>query len=205
MIRVARACLLVLALGVSACANKLPLPYAPTIAVIPSGGPATVASVTTVDGRHEDDPTWFGAIRGGYGNPLKTLNSERPLNQVMTQAFHDALAARGMLAPDGAGSVNVEVTIREFEGDQLLRRTAVVKLAVFVRARADGRVLFQGDVGKNTDDGSFMSLSSGIFGSVDDLNKVVLAAMNGAIDDVIANPNFVAALRGVSTPAASRG
>ena len=77
-----------------------------------------------------------------------------------------------------------------------MRRTAVVVLTVVVRSRADGKILFQGDARKDTDDGNFVTLAGGVLGSVDDLNKIVLAAMNGAIDKAIANPGFVAALGG---------
>jgi hypothetical protein len=36
--------------------------------------PATIAQVTVKDNRKEADPTWIGAIRGGFGNPLKVLH-----------------------------------------------------------------------------------------------------------------------------------
>lgn len=41
------------------------------------------------------DATWLGAIRGGYGNPLKNLESNVPVSQLVQDAFSSALKARG--------------------------------------------------------------------------------------------------------------
>ena len=51
------------------------------------------ASVTV--GRFSDDrgtdSNWLGAIRGGYGNPLKKLRTDKPTNEMVEAAFADAL------------------------------------------------------------------------------------------------------------------
>jgi uncharacterized lipoprotein YajG len=48
------------------------LTYTPTEAVQPQAAPM-VGTVTVVDQRGESDPNYVGVIRGGFGNPLKTL------------------------------------------------------------------------------------------------------------------------------------
>jgi len=39
---------------------------------------------------------WLGAIRGGFGNPLKYLESDRPVAEIVKIAFIDGLQARGI-------------------------------------------------------------------------------------------------------------
>jgi hypothetical protein len=109
--------ILVLMLALAACAHIVPLVYQPTVFIARSG-PPIVISVSTIDQRGEDDPRWFGAIRGGYGNPLKVLNAPTPLADVVSQAFRAALATRGLLAASGQGDIDMNVTIEQFESDK---------------------------------------------------------------------------------------
>ena len=70
--------------------------------------PPTVAQASTraqpllvgnfIDKRGEP-ATWLGAIRGGFGNPLKNLESDKPVADLVKAAFADGLRARGV-APD---------------------------------------------------------------------------------------------------------
>jgi len=50
---------------------------------------------TFVDARGEP-ANWLGAIRGGFGNPLKNLESDRPVADIVGAAFADGLRARGV-------------------------------------------------------------------------------------------------------------
>lgn len=80
--------------------RQVGLAYSPPApSAIPAGGRDPVVGVgTVVDDRH-NGLHWFGAIRDGYGNPIKIQETEEPVKDVAAHAFSDALAARGMLAP----------------------------------------------------------------------------------------------------------
>lgn len=60
-----------------------------------TASPITVGSF--IDQRGET-PTWIGAVRGGYGNPLKKLETDQPVSTLVQSAFADGLKARGLLA-----------------------------------------------------------------------------------------------------------
>ena len=52
------------------------------------------------DQRNESGPIGIGAIRSGYGNPLKVLHLSQPLAVTVGDVFRDALRARGLLKVD---------------------------------------------------------------------------------------------------------
>ena len=63
--------LFVSALLAAACTNQVLLAYVPTTPIAMQALPA-VGQITAVDQRGESDPTWIGAIRGGFEIPLKS-------------------------------------------------------------------------------------------------------------------------------------
>lgn len=188
------------ALVLGACSQQVPLAYVSTAQIAVNPQPA-IHEVTATDQRGEGDPTRIGAVRGGFGNPLKVLHTRQPLADMVAQAFRDALAARGLLVPTTGGSADLIITIVRFGSSQLVRREAKVDLVLELRDRASGRQLYRDEVKSNHVQGSMIALDVGIFGSSDDLQAVAQAAMNDAIDAALNKPGFAAALR---TASASR-
>ena len=90
---------LTILLGVlaTACTTATDLPYTPSAAPFVQAAPA-VTSIAVTDVREEKDPTYIGAIRGGYGNPLKTIVTRQPIADEVNTAFLAALDARHLLA-----------------------------------------------------------------------------------------------------------
>ncbi len=187
-------------LFVAACARQVPLTYAPTHPISPVANAVTVDRVITADERHEADPTWIGAVRGGYGNPLKVLHTPAPLSDIVTRAFRDALQARGLLAPEGAGRFDIAVAIEQFESTQYARREANVDLLVAVKSRNTGQEVYRDRVKVDLVTGSIFALDTGAFGSSDDLQAVAQTALNQAIDQALDKPGFRAALQQQAVP-----
>ena len=105
------------------------MPYAPTVQIQSAASAAPVVSVSRQVANERragrEDPNWIGTIRGGYGNPLKRLASDVPVDQVVAQAFAAGLAARGLHAPgEGASPYVLAVTIHQFDANQYVRREA---------------------------------------------------------------------------------
>ena len=96
------------------------LPYTPTAAIQPAARP-TIASVAVTDGRSETNPTWLGAVRGGYGNVVKTVATARPVKDEVAAAFTSALAARGLLASSGAAPYRLDVIVNGLSVNQWMR------------------------------------------------------------------------------------
>jgi uncharacterized lipoprotein YajG len=181
----------------SACGTtEYAMPYAPTVAVVPAQPPgpvARVAEVRTTRRAGREDPRWLGTIRGGYGNPLKALAANRPVDEVVRQAVNDALAARGWLAGESA-PVEVLVNIVQFDANRYVRMEATSALEVTLRDRATGSVLWQGSERVYNVQGSLLAVDTGVFASPDALHALMLRTMNESIDRLLAQPGFVAAL-----------
>jgi hypothetical protein len=174
--------------------------YTPTVAIqptVPARPVLQVASHVTNERRTgREDPTWIGTIRGGYGNPLKALHATEPVDQVIGKAFAAALAVRGLNAPLGASSPYVTaITIYQFDANQYVRREATADFSVVVTERTTGREVWRNREKVYIVDGSILSLSVGVFASVDDLERVALRAMNEAIDKLLDKPELREAIR----------
>lgn len=96
-----------------------PLAYAPT--VTPVAGSSVVQVAPPTDVRTRTDPNDYGTIRGGFGQPIKSLRSDIPITAVVARAMTDALAQRNMLAR-GAAPVEVRLTIGRIVDDPAFRR-----------------------------------------------------------------------------------
>lgn len=190
-----------LVLAVAACgATQAPMTYTPTVAVQPSASARPVVQVasrvTNERSSGKEDPTWIGTIRGGYGNPLKALHATEPVDQVVGKAFAAGLAARGLNAASGTNPRYIlAVTIHQFDANQYVRREATADFTVVVTEQASGREVWRNREKIYIVDGSILSLSVGVFASIEDLERVALRAMNEAVDKLLDKPGLREALR----------
>ena len=98
-------------LGIVGCSTHIEsVKYQPTDLVPTSASGEISAVVGTFADDRGTDANWLGAIRGGYGNPLKKLYTDRPVSEVVEQAFFDALKARKLLGD--RQNARVEITGR---------------------------------------------------------------------------------------------
>ena len=94
----------------------------------PSGGelplPAEAGAITVnrfIDDRGEP-PRWLGAIRGGFGNPLKTLEIDETVAAMVQTAFAEGIRARGGAAPSGARRFEIRGVVKRLDCNQVVRR-----------------------------------------------------------------------------------
>lgn len=157
----------------------------PTIARATTAS-AKVMPGTFIDQRGEP-ATWLGAIRGGYGNPLKNLESDRPVAELVKAAFVDGLRARGIDVEGAGAAYQLGGVIRKLDCNQYVRREANVEIDVSVVEVATGQQRFTRTYNAANIDGSILSLSTGIFASVEDLRvlteKTLRDAVDAALDD----------------------
>jgi hypothetical protein len=143
------------------------------------GPRASVASVTVIDKRDEK-PNRVATIRGGYGNPLKVLDTPAPVADQVAAVFTRALELRGMLAP--AAPFRFAVTLNTLYGDQYLGRRAEIKLDLAVIDRA-GQVVYSDHISDGSYDFTFFD--NGIFASIEDLRKHVEKLLSNSIDRLL--------------------
>ena len=182
-----RIVLLALSCLLAACSTTGTLSYLPPANVSP-GPPNSVSSVTVTDHRDEK-PNRVATIRGGYGNPLKVLDTPVPVSDVVASVFKDALIRRQMLSPNGP--YRFEVTLDTLYGDQYIGRKAEIKMSLQVLDRA-ARPIYADTV---TDkDYEFSFFDNGIVSSIDDLRKRVEALLDRSVDQMLGKPALRAAL-----------
>jgi hypothetical protein len=181
---------MILALGLAACSNTVnDLTYTPQVAVQPVATP-TVASVTATDQRKED-PTRLATIMGGFGNPLKTLDTAKPVKDEVAAAFASGLKVRGLLAPGAQAPYRIELVVRKFDADMLIGRTARIDLSLSV-LDSGGRAIYQDSA---TDSESEMKFfETGVFADIADLQKLCEIVLNRTVDRMLDKPAFRATI-----------
>ena len=180
------ACCLLFALIAGCSSPPADLAYSPTAPITPQNSAPLVAVVRVTDARDEKDPTYVGAIRGGFGNPLKTLTTTRPVGEEVRAAFEAALQARGLLGP--RAPMQLDVTLTELSANQYHRREGHTALSLALVDRATGRPVIQDKEDVLKINGSVVTFDAGVFASLDDLRAVAALSLSTAIDQALAKP-----------------
>jgi hypothetical protein len=182
----ALACALVL----GGCSNTVSsLHYTPTVSV-QAASVATVGSVTAADQRKEA-PNRLATIMGGYGNPLKTLDTAKPVKDEVADAFTEGLRVRGLLAPAEQAPFRLALTVRRFDSDQYMGRGARIDVGMSVVDRA-GRTVFDDNAKEDVSESELLQV--GVFADIKDLQRISETVLDRAIDRLLDSPGFRAAV-----------
>jgi uncharacterized lipoprotein YajG len=166
----------------------------------PATPPAKVAAATPVavgdftDQRGEP-ATWLGAIRGGFGNPLKNLESDQPVATLVQTAFADGLRARSVNVGAASAPYRLVGVVKKLDCNQYVRREANAEIEVSVIDVASGQRRFSRTYTASNIEGSMLSLNAGVFASVDDLRAVLQKTLGQAVDKALDDSALRAALR----------
>ncbi|WP_431859633.1 hypothetical protein [Azospirillum sp.] len=169
--------------------HQVPMTYnAGVVAQKPPAAKADVEVLSVTDARKHTGKH-LGAIRGGYGNTLKTLEMARPANDVVRQAFVDGLGARGLLAQGNGARYGLDITVDKLDCSLLMRPEAHARFQVSVLDRTTGRPVYTKAYEDNRSGDA--TLAAGIFGSVEDLGKMANDSMQAAVDQALDNGAFL--------------
>jgi uncharacterized lipoprotein YajG len=181
------------ALSAACSTTAVPLTYQPSDqAATAAKGPAVVSVVSVIDNR-KVDPKWLGAIRGGYGNALKTLELERPVGDVVRDVVVAGLAARGLAATE-TPKFQMTIAVNKFDCSQLVRREAHAVFEVTVVDVSGAHRPFTKVVASNLVRGDLIALDTGVFASIEDLRKIANDALQDAVDQLLDDPTFRSSL-----------
>jgi uncharacterized lipoprotein YajG len=147
-----------------------------------------------VTDQRDDRSNEIGVIRGGFGNPLKTVYSDQPVPQTVAAAFTAALQARG-LAASGPAPFRLQVVVHQLYADKYHRAEAHADFGLTLSDARTGRPLYSDEAKADALTGSIVTFDTGVFASSDDLRALVQQVMNQAIDQALDKPAFAAALR----------
>jgi hypothetical protein len=185
---------LALAFILCACNTVASLHYTPHAVAGVAAAPS-IGAVTAIDQRKEA-PTRLATIMGGYGNPLKTLDTAKPVKDEIVDAFTEGLQVRGLLALNGQAPFQIVLTVRKFDADMIIGRTARIDLTMAVLDQG-GRVVFQDNVTDSQSDMKFFE--TGVLANIGDMQVLAQTVLDRTVDRMLDNPAFRAA---VARPAA---
>jgi uncharacterized lipoprotein YajG len=181
---------LMLALG--ACSNTVSsLQYAPPGAMQAATG-ASIASVTSTDQRKEA-PNRLATVMGGFGNPLKTLDTAKPVKDEVADAFAQGLRARNLLASGGSAPLRIALVVRKFDADMMVGRTARIDLTLSVVDQA-GQTIYEDTAVDSESETKFFQ--TGVFADIDDLRRLCEIVLKRTVDTMLDKPAFRAAVTG---------
>jgi len=125
---------------------------------------------------------------------LKVLALDKPVSDVIKAAFEDGLKARGASPTLTGGQPQLTGVIRKFECDQYVRREATIELELTV-LDSSGHTKFTRNYRSNNIDGSILTLSTGVFASIDDLRVVMERTLRETVDKALDDSALRAALQ----------
>lgn len=151
---------------------------------------ATIANVTVID-RRGTDTNWLGAIRGGYGNRLKTLRTSTSTDVAIRGVYESALSENGILSRDTNAPYALNVTINKFDCSYYFNREAHSNLEISVTRKSNNEIILR----KNyKSDDVEPGVGAGIFGSVETLAELAEKSLSNAINKMLLDPEFINAI-----------
>jgi uncharacterized lipoprotein YajG len=166
--------------------SSVGLTYKPTTAIVPLVSDTSISVGSFADNRGES-ATWFGAIRGGFGSPIKVLEATSSISELVQSAFSQGLRDRGIQV-SSTGHRQIGGVIKKLDCDQYERREATVEIEVSVTDTATGKQLFIHTFTAHNIAGSVLALDAGIFGSVEKLRALAEKTLSEAVDKALDDP-----------------
>jgi len=166
--------------------------YEPTREVVPSEGTEPLIAVGSLRDDRGTESAWLGAIRGGYGNPLKKLYSDQPIGSVVATAMADALQTRKLLAPPSSAVLRIEGSIAKLDCSYYFNREAHTHLLLNIVDTRSNATLFSQTYKTDNKEGG---VGAGIFGDVDHLAAFMQKTLNETIDTALSDPALLTVLR----------
>jgi hypothetical protein len=172
-------------IALSGCSTtSVNLKYSPSTSVAKVSPSALPVSVGTFLDQRGNAPNWIGAVRGGFGNPIKVLESDRPVSELVRVAFLDGLRERGASVATSASAYQITGIIKRLDSSQYVRREAHVHLELTV-IDPNGQQRFTRTYTADNVDGSLISVSTGVFGSIEELRAILEKTLREAVDKAL--------------------
>ena len=183
--------LLAVVLLSAGCSTRMvQLKYTPQQALPAVEGAAQVGTVTVRDQR-KYDPDWMGTVRGGYGNPLKTLKARDSVAAQYQQALVDALQRRGLYREADKAGLTLAVDILRLDSIYIMNQEANVETAYALTDPAGAR-LFENTARTHLEESAH---GLGIAANMDSFQGFTEKAIYDNIGRIAGDPGLVEALR----------
>lgn len=137
------------------------------------------------------ESNWLGAIRGGYGNVLKTLRTDESTDIIVDKLFTEALSKSGILLDSKDSPYELRVVITKFDCSYYFNREAHAHVEIALVDRRGSLPKFSKAYKSDVTEGG---VGAGIFGDVETLRNLAETAMNNTVDKMLNDPEFIEAL-----------
>ncbi|WP_426415231.1 hypothetical protein [Aestuariirhabdus sp. LZHN29] len=162
--------------------------------VVVAGAEPVINRVEVMDERGTD-PHWLGAIRGGFGNRLKTLRTEDKTEVVVQVAYTEALKRSGLFTESDSAPYRLQVVLTKFDCSYYFNREAHAHAEVALIDNRTSRKVYSRSY--RTDEVE-PGVGAGIFGDVETLRALAETAMTKNINKMFYDGYLVKRLS--STP-----
>jgi hypothetical protein len=149
----------------------------------------TIKVDKVIDRRGDDDPLRYGTVRGGYGNPLKKLYTEKTISKDVNNMFEQALIKRGCIV-DERSSFSLKPEVIILGADYLMRRDARCKF--IYKLTADGKSIYENEAAKQNIE---MTVGAGIFADIEHFKNYIDVTVSQCVDSVVDDQNLWKALK----------
>lgn len=161
-----------------------------------------IVAIDTTD-RRDEAPHRLATIRGGFGMPIKILNTEYTVSQEIGHVFAEALAERGLIRTDGgSGGYDIHLIVHRFDAGELFRRAAHIDLDLHLIDHASGGLVYADHATDDATDSliDVRMVQIGVFASVDRLQAMAETELSAMADRMLDKPAFRQLLARNTTP-----
>ena len=166
-------------------------------------------AIELVADHRRNEPNFLGAIRGGFGNVLKTIETDEPVIDFVHDTFREALVQRNIYATEVNTTHRIFVDLLKFDCNKMSRQEAHVKFLAKVIDARDGKVVLSEEIDLKNVSGPLITaffqkpFTSGVLASENELRDLAYKTLYQAIDQLIEMPSF-SALHGTESVGAEQ-
>jgi len=172
------------------------LAYTPSPSLVREA-PTAAVSVTAgrfADQRGNDDKEWIGAIRNGWGIPIKNVDVTPSVSVVVQKAFSEGLRARGF-ATSGGTAYRISGIVKRLDANQFVRLDANAEVEVNVFKVSTGQEVFSHTYSAHNLEGSLLTLDAGYFASEAKLRALAQKTLDKVVNEALDDSNLRDAIR----------
>jgi len=145
-----------------------------------------ISDVVVYDERAGGKPSdWLGAVRGGYGNVLKTLKTIGPAKLMVRAMYIEGLRKNGLYAGSDEAPFSLKVQLLKFDCSQYVNREAHAHVVVSLLDNKKNKTVFSKIYKTDNEEKAFFAV--GIFGNVDTLRSLAESTMTQTVNKTLAD------------------
>lgn len=147
-------------------------------------------TLTVSDSRHPESPDWIADKKNGYGMRLASVMAQKPVTEIVRDAFVQEFEARGIRVGTGPETIAIDITRLESVYQNRFFTIGAIGFADFAVQvhEPDGRILFAHNFSASNDE------QGSLAGTAGQARMSVETAISKIVGQVTNDPAFTAAI-----------